>query len=253
MLIDTHCHLFYDNLKNDLPAVLDRAKKMNVTHFICVGTNMDDSQLCLMLSKNNQNIFASAGIHPHDAKNAPKDFIDQIYGLMTFDRMVAVGEMGLDYYRNISAPKIQKDVFRNQMHIAQELNKPVIFHNRSADEDLITILSEFPDVTGVAHCFSSTLETAQAFMDMGYYISFSGNLTFKNSHLPEVAKKIPLDKTLVETDCPFLSPVPYRGKPNEPGRTRFVAEKLGEIHDVSLGVIAEKTTANAVNLFNLKL
>ena len=172
---------------------------------------------------------------------------------MSSDRMVAVGEMGLDYYRNISNPEIQKDVFRNQMHLAQELDKPIIFHNRDADEDLIGILSEFPDVIGVAHCFSSTLETAQAFMDMGYYISFSGNLTFKNSHLPEVAKKIPLEKTLVETDSPFLSPVPYRGKPNEPGRTRFVAEKLGEIHDVSLEVIAEKTTGNAINLFNLTL
>ena len=253
MLIDTHCHLFYDDLKNDLPAVLDRAKKLNVTHFICVGTNLNDSRVSLFLSKTNQNIFASAGIHPHDAKDAPKDFIDQIYDLMSSDRMVAVGEMGLDYYRNISNPEIQKDVFRNQMHLAQELDKPIIFHNRDADEDLIGILSEFPDVIGVAHCFSSTLETAQAFMDMGYYISFSGNLTFKNSHLPEVAKKIPLEKTLVETDCPFLSPVPYRGKPNEPGRTRFVAEKLGEIHDVSLEVIAEKTTGNAINLFNLTL
>ena len=166
-------------------------------------------------------------------------------------KMVAVGEMGLDYFRNISDPKIQRKVFREQLQIASELHKPVIFHNRDADDDVIQVLSEFPDVIGVAHCFSSDLNTAKTFMDMGYYISFSGNLTFKNSHLPGVAKELPLDKLLVETDSPYLSPVPHRGKPNEPGRTRFVAEKLAVIHDVSLAVIAEKTTANAKNLFEL--
>ena len=150
-----------------------------------------------------------------------------------------------------SDPKIQRKVFREQLQIASELHKPVIFHNRDADDDVIQVLSEFPDVIGVAHCFSSDLNTAKTFMDMGYYISFSGNLTFKNSHLPGVAKELPLDKLLVETDSPYLSPVPHRGKPNEPGRTRFVAEKLAVIHDVSLAVIAEKTTTNAKNLFEL--
>ena len=142
-------------------------------------------------------------------------------------------------------------LFREQMQIASQLHKPVIFHNRDADEDVIKILQEFPNVRGVAHCFSSNLETANTFMELGYYISFSGNLTFKNSHLPEVARELPLEKILVETDSPYLSPVPYRGKPNEPGRTRFVAEKLAEIHNVPLEVIAGKTTSNATILFNL--
>ena len=159
--------------------------------------------------------------------------------------------MGLDYYRNISEPEIQVKVFREQLSLAQQLEKPVIFHNRDADAEVIKILSEFPSITGVAHCFSSDLKTAEAFIKMGYYISFSGNLTFKNSHLPDVAKELPLDKLLVETDSPYLSPVPYRGKPNEPGRTRFVAEKLAEIHNVPLEEIAEKTTSNATDLFNL--
>jgi TatD DNase family protein len=131
------------------------------------------------------------------------------------------------------------------------LKKPVIFHNRDADDDVIKILKEFPDVRGVAHCFSSNLETAKTFMELGYFISFSGNLTFKNSHLPEVAKDLPLDRIMVETDSPYLSPVPHRGKPNEPGRTRFVAEKLAEIHNVPLKLIAEKTSANATSLFGL--
>jgi len=251
MLIDTHCHLFYDDLKNDLPGVLDRAHDLGVNRFICVATNMEDAKECLLMGESHENIFASAGVHPHDAKDAPEDFVDQIYDLMTFDSMVAVGEMGLDYFRNISDPEIQKNVFRIQMSIAQSLKKPVIFHNRAADDDVIKILKEFPDVRGVAHCFSSNLETAKTFMELGYFISFSGNLTFKNSHLPEVAKDLPLDRILVETDSPYLSPVPHRGKPNEPGRTRFVAEKLAEIHDVPLKVIAEKTTANAMALFGL--
>ena len=251
MLIDTHCHLFYDDLKNDLFGVLDRAHDLGVNRFICVATNMEDARECLLMGESHENIFASAGVHPHDAKDAPDDFVDQIYDLMTFDSMVAVGEMGLDYFRNISDPEIQKNVFRAQMGIAQNLEKPVIFHNRDADDDIIKILKEFPDVRGVAHCFSSNLETAKSFMELGYFISFSGNLTFKNSHLPEVAKDLPLDRILVETDSPYLSPVPHRGKPNEPGRTRFVAEKLAEIHDVPLKVIAEKTTTNAMDLFGL--
>ncbi len=251
MLIDTHCHLFYEQLINELPDVLKRAYAMGVNRFICVATNLSDANKCLELSQNYDNIFASAGIHPHDSKDAPKDYIDRIYHLMEYDSMVAIGEMGLDYFRNISDPKKQKSIFRSQMKIAQELDKPVIFHNREADEDVISILSEFPTVKGVAHCFSSNLKTAQKFIELGYFISFSGNLTFKNSHLPEIAKQLSLDRILVETDCPYLSPEPYRGKPNEPGRTRFVAEKLAKIFGESLEVIAQITSKNATELFSL--
>ena len=128
---------------------------------------------------------------------------------------------------------------------------PVIFHNRNADEDVLTILSEFPNLRGVAHCFSSTLETAEKFIDLGYYISFSGNLTFKNSSLPNVAKYLPLNRLLVETDSPYLSPEPFRGKSNEPGRTRYVAEKLAEIHNISFESIAKQTTENINKLFSI--
>lgn len=251
MLTDTHCHLYYQDLRNDIPAVLNRAAKLGVNRFICVGTNVQDSRKCLELANAHEKISATAGVHPHDAKDTPKDYLDQVCDLLKSDKMIAAGEMGLDYYRNISEPEIQNRVFREQMELAQSLGKPVIFHNRDADADVLKVLSDFPNVTGVAHCFSSNLETAKAFLDMGYYISFAGNLTFKNSHLPEVAKGLPLDRVLVETDSPYLSPVPYRGKPNEPGRTRFVAEKLAEIHNVSLDVIAKKTSENATALFNL--
>jgi len=251
MLTDTHCHLYYTDLKFDLPGVLDRAEKLGVTRFICVGTNLDDTKECQKLSEKYENIYFSAGVHPHDAKDVSSDYLKQIQKYSQYDKMIAVGEMGLDYFRNISPPEVQKNVFREQLNLAQELEKPVIFHNRDADEDVIKILSEFPDVMGVAHCFSSNLKTAKAFLDLGYYISFSGNLTFKNSHLPDVAKKIPLDKLLVETDSPFLSPVPFRGKPNEPGRTRFVAEKLAEIHNIPFEEIAKHTTENAIKLFRI--
>ena len=250
-LIDTHCHLFYEDLKNDLEGIIFRAAELGVSRFVCVGTHLGDSRVCLKIAEQYKNIYASAGVHPHDAKDVSEDYLDQISNLMTSGKMVALGEIGLDYYRNISESETQKKVFREQMALAQNLQKPVIFHNRDADEDVIRVLSEFPDVTGVAHCYSGGLETARTFLDLGYYISFSGNLTFKNSHLVDVAKELPLDKILVETDSPYLSPVPFRGKPNEPGRTRYVAEKLAMIHNVPLDVIAEKTTANAEKLFGI--
>ena len=251
MLIDTHCHLYYDSIKKDIQTVLARAKEQGVNRFICVGTNLDDSKECQILSEQHENVFFSAGIHPHDSKNVSKKYLQHLRNFNQYDKMVAVGEMGLDYFRNISPPDVQEKVFREQMELAHQINKPVIFHNRDADEDVIKILSEFPGVVGVAHCFSSDLKTAKVFLNMGFYISFSGNLTFKNSHLPEIAKEIPLDKVMIETDSPFLSPVPFRGKPNEPGRTRFVAEKLAEIHKLPLEKIAEKTSTNAATLFSL--
>jgi TatD DNase family protein len=251
MLTDTHCHLFYKELKNDLDAIISRAIDMKVTRFICVGTNIEDSKECLSISENNDNIFASVGVHPHDAQNVLEGYIDEIYELMEYESMVAIGEMGLDYFRNISEPLIQEKVFREQVKVAQDLNRPIIFHNREADSDIIKVLSDYPDVIGVAHCFSSNLDTANALLEMGYYISFSGNLTFKNSHLPEIAKEIPLERLLVETDSPYLSPEPHRGKKNEPSRVRFVAEKLAEIKKISFEDIAKHTHENASELFQL--
>jgi len=251
MLTDTHCHLFYDDLKSNLSEVIERAKKMGVNRFICVATNLEDAEESRSLSKAYTNIFASAGIHPHDAKDAPDNYVERLYELLDHDKMVAVGEVGLDYFRNLSDRKTQLNVFRKQMAIAQDLGLPVIFHNREADADVVNILSDFPNVIGVAHCFSSNIGTAKKFIDLGYYISFSGNLTFKNSHLPDVASQLPLERLLVETDCPYLSPVPHRGKPNEPSRVKFVAEKLAEIHGVSLEEIGKVTSSNATKLFGL--
>ena len=251
MIVDTHCHLYFEELNKDLDGVLSRANELGVNTFICVGTNLSDSYESLILAQKYKSIYATAGIHPHDSKDASEDYIIELRKLLGNEKIVAVGEMGLDYFRNISNSDIQKKVFKDQLKLADETNKPIVFHNREADEDIIKILSDFPNVVGVAHCFSSSYETAIKLIEMGFYISFSGNLTFKNSHLPEVAKKLPLDRLLVETDSPFLSPVPFRGKTNEPGRTRYVVEKLAEIFDSDIDQIASITTANAKNLFNL--
>ena len=251
MLTDSHCHLFYDEILQDIDNVFVRSKKLGVNRYICVGTNINDSLLSLDISKKFENVFCSAGVHPHDSQNVDKDYIQQIELMMKSKKMIAIGEIGLDYFRNISSKKIQIKVFHELLQLADNIKKPIIFHNRDADKDIIDTLSCYPNVIGVSHCFSSTLSTAKKLLDMGYYISFSGNLTFKNSTLPSVAKYLPLNRLLVETDSPYLSPEPFRGKPNEPGRTRYVAEKLAEIHNISFESIANQTTKNINKLFSI--
>lgn len=250
MLIDTHCHLFFDEIKEDLSSVLKRAADLGVTKFICVGTNIEDSKQSYNLALNYENIFSTAGVHPHDAEEVAENYIDELYNLLKNKKVVAVGEIGLDYFKELSDISVQKKIFAEQLELAQKINKPIVFHNRDSDDDIIDTLSEFPNICGVAHCFSSTYDVAKKLIDMGFYISFSGNLTFKNSHLPEVAKRLPIDRLLVETDSPFLSPVPHRGKTNEPGRARFVADLLARLHNLSINEVARITTTNAKTIFN---
>ena len=250
MLIDTHCHLFFDELKEDLSSVLKRAADLGVTKFICVGTNIEDSKESYNLALDYENIFSTAGVHPHDTERVAENYIDELYNLLKNKKVVAVGEIGLDYFKELSDISVQKKIFAEQLELAQKINKPIVFHNRDSDDDIINTLSEFPNVYGVAHCFSSTYDVAKKLIDMGFYISFSGNLTFKNSHLPDVAKRLPIDRLLVETDSPFLSPVPHRGKTNEPGRARFVADLLARLHNLSINEVAQITTTNAKAIFN---
>ena len=250
MLIDTHCHLFFDELKEDLSSVLKRAADLGVTKFICVGTNIKDSKESYNLALDYENIFSTAGVHPHDTEEVAENYIDELYNLLKNKKVVAVGEIGLDYFKELSDISVQKKIFAEQLELAQKINKPIVFHNRDSDDDIINTLSDFPNVYGVAHCFSSTYDVAKKLIDMGFYISFSGNLTFKNSHLPDVAKRLPIDRLLVETDSPFLSPVPHRGKTNEPGRARFVADLLARLHNLSINEVAQITTTNAKAIFN---
>ena len=251
MIIDAHCHLYYDELASDIDNVIQRAIDAGVSRFVCVGTNVEDSKKCLSITENNDDIFASSGVHPHDSKDTIEGYTDEIYELMEYESMIAIGEIGLDYYRNLSEPETQKKVFKELMEVAQDLDKPVIIHNRDADADTLEIIGEYPNVQGVAHCFSSTIETAQAFLEMGYYISFSGNITYKNSHLPEIVKSIPLDRIVVETDSPYLSPEPERGKSNEPSRIIHTLSKLSEIYGLSFEEMAKHTYDNTTELFRL--
>jgi len=251
MIIDAHCHLYYDELASDIDNVIQRAIDAGVSRLVCVGTNIEDSKKCLSITENNDDIFASSGVHPHDAKDVTEGYTDEIYELMEYESMIAIGEIGLDYYRNLSEPETQKKVFKELMEVAQDLDKPVIIHNRDADADTLEIIGNYPSVQGVAHCFSSTLETAQAFLEIGYYISFSGNITYKNSHLPEIVKSIPLDRVVVETDSPYLSPEPERGKSNEPSRIIHTLTKLSEIYGLSLEEMAKYTYDNTAELFRL--
>ena len=251
MLIDSHCHLYMGSWKDNLPTILQNAKETGVGKIICPGIDIETSNKSAKIAFEYKEVYAAVGIHPHDAKDAPSNFIDKLIELLQQPKVIAVGEIGLDFYRNISDSEIQHEVFKKQLQLAKELDLPVIIHNRNADEEIIKILNEYKSVKGVAHCFSSDIMTAKSLLDMGLYISFAGNLTYKNSDLPEIAKEIPFDRLLVETDAPFLSPRPFRGKENEPSRVKFVVDKLAECRDVSKEIIEMVTHDNAVKLFSL--
>lgn len=251
MLIDSHSHLYMGSWSKNLDVVLERAKERGIGKIICPGIDIDSSWQSLTIAKNHPNVYAAAGIHPHDSNNAPADYINQLRDILTQPKIVALGEIGLDYYRNISDADTQRKVFKKQLQLAKKMDLPVIIHNRNADADIIHIIQQVSPLRGVAHCFTSDLTTAKIFLDMGFYISFAGNLTYRNSDLPAVAEAIPLDRLLIETDAPFLSPMPYRSKENEPSRVKYIADKLAECQGVSYDIIELATQNNAEKLFNL--
>jgi len=251
MLIDSHCHLYLKDLDANLPAVLERAANQGVTGVICPGINLETSEKSAAIAANHEPVFAAVGIHPNYSNDLPDDYLDCLRSLAGEEKVVAIGEIGLDYYRDYCPPRRQQEIFRQQLELAQELDLPVIIHNRAADSDVISILQKSGIKKGVAHCFSGGIAEAEQFMDLGFYISFAGNLTYKNSDLPIVAQEIPLNRLLVETDAPFLSPVPFRGKLNEPGRVRFVALKLTAIKDLDFEEMAAITRRNTEVLFRV--
>ncbi|NQV37724.1 MAG: TatD family hydrolase [Candidatus Marinimicrobia bacterium] len=251
MLIDTHCHLYLKDLDTELPEVLHRAEEAGVTRMICPAIGIETAHTALNLANLYENIYAAAGIHPNYTSDLPEDYLDQLKPFFSEKKVVAVGEIGLDYYWDYALPEIQKKRFAEQVELAKSIDLPIIVHNRDADADVIEILKSVGHNRGVAHCFSSDYLTAKAFLDLGFYISFAGNLTFKNTNLRDIAKAIPLEMTLVETDSPFLSPMPFRGKRNEPARTKLIAEELAKVYHTTFEEIAQKTTENARNLFKL--
>lgn len=255
MLFDTHAHLNDAAFDTDREAVIERAKgEYNVCRIVNVGYNRETIPKCLELAEAHDFIFAAVGWHPHDANQLRDEDLDWLEELAQHEKVVALGEMGLDYYRNHSPRDIQENVFRRQIALAKKVSMPIIIHNREAHADILRILKEehAGEVGGVMHCFSGDWETAKASLNLGFYIGLGGPITFKKADdLREVARKIPLDRLVVETDCPYLAPEPKRGKRNETGYVSFVADKLAEIRGMSPEQLAQQTTENACRLFNL--
>ena len=253
MLIDSHCHLDYNDFEEDLEEILNRAKENGVTTILDAGNNIGELENQLKLAEKYPFIYTAVGVHPHEAKSfediKAKDFIEA----SKHKKIVAIGECGLDYYYDYSPVDVQKKVFIEQIKAAQETGLPLIIHTRDADEDTIAILDEYykqKPFTGVIHCFSSSRKLAELALSIGFYISASGIITFnKSQDLREIFADIPLERLLVETDAPFLAPCPMRGRRNEPGYVRYTAEKLAQIKDIPFAKLAQITSDNFEKLF----
>ena len=251
MFVDSHCHIDFPELRERLPELLTAMAANQVTHALCVSVNLQDLPNVLSIAESNANIFASAGVHP-DYENVAEPTEDQLVKLATHPRIVAIGETGLDYYRLTGDLEWQRQRFRTHIRAARRAHKPLIIHTRAAARDTIDIMREEHAIEagGVMHCFTETREVAEAAMAQGFYVSFSGIVTFKNAkELKEVAKAVPLERMLIETDSPYLAPMPHRGKTNEPAFVRHVAEEIARLKNVSLEEVAKATTNNFFRLF----
>jgi TatD DNase family protein len=256
MLIDSHCHLNFEAFDVDRSDVIDRAAEAGVVAFVNPATNLNDSRQIITMSRQIPNLFATAGIHPNDSEGVGDEQIVELRALATQPEVMAIGEIGLDYYWDTAPHPIQQRVFRQQLALAKELNKAVIIHQRDSAADTMTILRQWADGGNhpglVLHSFSGDREMALEALSLGFYIGISGPVTFKNARgLPEIVADIPLDRLLVETDAPFLSPHPFRGKRNEPARVKIIAEKIAAVHNRPFDEVCTILTANTIELFNL--
>ena len=255
-LVDTHCHLDFPDYKEDLAGVLYRAEKTGVVRVIVPGTTAESSTRAVELADKYEMVFASCGIHPHDADNAGKKELDKVFELaLNNEKVVAIGEVGLDYFKKYSSIENQKKLFKWSLEMAKELDKPVIVHNREAGEDIVDILkSSGFKVRGVVHCFSGDEKLLEEVLSMGFFVSFAGNITFKNAgSTKDLIKLVPIDKLLLETDSPYITPEPMRGKRNEPANVRYLLDTYAEIYEHTPSDVARITTHNADVLFKLEL
>ena len=251
MLIDSHCHIDFEEYSGRIPQILEDMARNQVTHALCVCVNLADFPRVLALAESHSQLFASVGVHPDQVEDAsPK--VNDLVERARHAKIVAIGETGLDYYRQNGDLEWQRARFRTHIRAARECGKPLIIHTREAGEDTLRIMREegASQTGGVMHCFTETLELARAAIELNFYISFSGIVTFKNAlAIKEVAKSVPLERMLIETDSPYLAPVPQRGKTNQPGWVRHVAEEIARLRGISLEALAEATTANFFRLF----
>jgi TatD DNase family protein len=252
-LVDTHVHLDFAEFDADREDVLRRAKEVDVTRFVNVGVDLDSSRKSVALAEQHDCVYAAVGVHPHDAKTATPKVIEEIRALLGHPKVVAIGEIGLDYHRDYSPREMQRQVFREFIRVAKESGQPVIVHTRNAWDDVMKILREEngSEMQGVFHCFSGDSARAQELIAKGFHISFTGVITFKNSRAVELLEEVSLERLLLETDCPFMAPVPHRGRRNEPGYVRLIAQKVAEVKKVTVAEVADATTANALRLFGM--
>lgn len=254
MYIDTHAHLDMYDSASDRAQVVSRAHAARVRQIITIGINLPSSRQAVAIAEQYEGVFAAAGIHPHDAKGVTNETYDGLRHLTKSPRVVAIGEIGLDFFKEYSPRREQEICFRQQIQLARELRLPLIIHDRDAHDETIRILREekAEDVGGVFHCFSGDYTLAGECLDMGFYISIAGVVTFpKATILQDVVKNVPMDRLLIETDAPFLAPVPYRGKRNEPAYVIHVGQKIAGIKGCSVIEIAQWTQKNAQALFKL--
>lgn len=252
--IDSHAHLILDAFDNDRDEVVQQAFSNEITHIVQSCDNLEEIEKNIILTKKYKNMYSSVGIHPHEAKSWTETSKDTILQHAKNKKVIAIGETGLDFYYNLSPRDVQVKAFKEQIKIAKEVSLPLIIHCRDAFKEALEIIKEEKAEHGVFHCFTGDLESVNEAIKLGFFISWSGILTFKNADdLRKVAKEVLLKNILIETDCPFLAPIPYRGKRNEPKYVKHVAEELAKIHNVSAGEIGETTSSNAKKLFNLEL
>lgn len=255
MLIDSHVHLDDERFDGDRDILINSLKDNKIELVINIGADMNSSMSSIELSKRYDNIYAAIGVHPHSASEMTEKTLDELREMSKEDKVIAIGEIGLDYYYDNSPRDIQRKWFREQLELAKELDLPVIIHSRDATKETYDIIKEAQDGTlrGVLHCFSGSVEVAMEYIKLGFYISIGGTVTFKNARVVrEVAEAVPLDKLLIETDCPYLTPEPYRGKRNEPMFVKYVAEKIAEIRGISVEELAKFTNKNTKELFRIK-
>ena len=251
MLVDSHCHLDFPDLSDNLPRILELMQENGVGCAVCIGVNLEDFPRVLGLAEANRTIFSTVGVHP-EATGLREPDVPELVRLARHPKVIGIGETGLDYYWHKDAPEWQRERFRTHIRAALEIRKPLIVHNRDATDDTLRILAEegAGEVGGVLHCFTEAWPVAERALSLGFHISLSGIVTFRNALVvKEVARRVPLDRLLVETDSPYLAPAPFRGKGNQPAYVRHVAEEIARLRGVSPEAIASATTANFFRLF----
>lgn len=251
-LIDTHAHLDFEDFQENFDEILEMSKAVGVEKIIIPGVTLEDTPKIINLIEKYDNLYGAVAVHPSEAKNWQESYYEKLKAYASHEKIVAIGETGLDYYWDKSFVDLQKHVFRKHLELAQELNLPVIVHDREAHLDVLNILKEFPEVKGIMHCFSGSAEFALDCVKIGYYIALGGPVTFQNAKKPkEVAQKVPIEMLVLETDSPFLTPHPFRGKRNDPSKIILVAEAIAEIKNLSAEEVAEITSQNAEKLFKI--